>query len=126
MPGVFDETKSEELVGENEQQEGTVSNEEIAQMEADAVEAQKDLNRRNLEKVKEIVATKQKLFDRKQRLFEIKIPIDEEEDGTTVMMKFKARRLTHSERSKMEAIKPPDGYSDISAEDFVKMKNQGY
>lgn len=125
MPGVFDENK-EGLVGEMEQPAGTISQKEIDAMAKDAAEAQKDYNRRKEDKVKEIVATKKRLFDRKERLFTIKVPVDEEDDGTTVMMTFKARRLTHAERSQMEAIKPPDGYSEISAEDFVKLKNQGY
>lgn len=124
MPVFDDESKG--LVGELEKPAGTVDEKDIKEMERTAVEAQKDLNRRKKDKVKEILATKEKLFDRTKRTYDINIPIDELEDGTTIMMKFKARRLTHEERSKFEAIRPPDAYSDVTDEQFGKMKDQGY
>jgi hypothetical protein len=113
---VFDENK------------GTVSKEEIDQMSGVMTEHQKDYNRRKQEKVREILATKEKLFARTERIYEIRVPVDEEEDGTQVMMKFKARRLTPAERSKMDAIKPYDMMSiyEISDEEFEQATNQGY
>lgn len=115
MTGVFEEKKP-----------GTISDEEIAAMKSTAVDAQRDYNRRKQEKIKEIVATKKKLFSRSERVYDIRVTVDEEEDGTPIVMKFKARRLTHTERAKMDAVKPYDGYSPVSDEQFVKIKNQGY
>ena len=113
-------------VFEDETRPGTISDDEIKALTNEAQDAQRDYNRRKQDKIKEIVATKKKLFDRGERLYDIKIAVDEEEDGTQVMMKFKARRLTHSERAKFEPVKPYDGYTPVSDEQFVKIKNQGY
>lgn len=111
-----------------EEDKGTVTKEEIDQMSGVISEHQKDYNRRKQEKVKEILATKEKLFARRERTYEIRVPVGEEEDGTQIMMKFKARRLTHEERSSMEAIKPYDMMSvyEISDEEFQKATEQGY
>jgi uncharacterized coiled-coil protein SlyX len=111
-----------------EEDKGTVTKEEIAEMSDVITEHQKDYNRRKQDKVKEILATREKLFARGERTYEIRVPVDEEEDGTQVMMKFKARRLTHEERSTMEAIKPYDMMSvyEISDDEFQKATEQGY
>jgi len=113
---IFDENK------------GTVTKEEIDQMTDVISEHQKDYNRRKEDRIKEILATKEKLFARNERTYDISIAVDEEEDGTQVMMKFKARRLTHEERSEMNALKPYDMMSvyEISEEEFEKATEQGY
>jgi len=111
-----------------EENKGTVTKEEIEQAAGVIAEHQKGYNRRKQDRIKEIVATKEKLFSRGERVYEIAVAVDEEEDGTQVMMKFKARRLTHEERSKMGAIKPYDMMSvyEISEEEFEKATEQGY
>jgi hypothetical protein len=116
------------MVGIFEEKKGTVSKEEIAKMEKDAAELQKDYNKRQAHKFKEVMATKEKLFARKARAFDIKIPIGEEEDGTQVMMKFKVRRLTHEERMQFDSIKPYDAIdpSKLTDEDYRNMSDQGY
>jgi len=116
MAGVFEEKK------------GTVSKEEIAQMEQEAAALQKDYNKRKINKVKEVIATKEKLFARKSRAFDVKIPIGEEEDGTQIVMTFKVRRLTHEERMNFDSIKPYDAIdpTKLTDKDYRDMSDQGY
>jgi hypothetical protein len=89
---------------------------------------QKDFNSRKMEQAKTIIATKEKLFARKKRLFEVKVPIDEEEDGTPIVMSFKVRRLSHEERSSMKKFKPYEVMNiyEMSEEDMESMSEQGY
>jgi hypothetical protein len=89
---------------------------------------QKEVNQRKTEKAKKIIATKEKLFARKNRVFDINIPIDEEDDGTPIMLTFKVRRLSHEERSTMKKFKPYEVMNiyEMSDEDMQAMSEQGY
>jgi hypothetical protein len=117
MTGVFEEKKS-----------GTISDEEIANLNKDALELQKDYNRRRADKFKEVLATKEKLFARKARTFDVKVPVGEDENGVQTMMVFKVRRLTHEERMSFDSIKPYDQINpdNLTDEDYKAMSDQGY
>lgn len=107
---------------------GTINRKEIDGMKDEAAEAQKILNNQNIKKAKRIQATRDKIWTREERLFEVEVPVDMDESGEEEVWVFKVKRLTQEQRAKLGTTRPYDekALREMGDEEYSEMVDRGY
>lgn len=126
IPETLEIKKGGVLKIEEETNENAFTPEELEAIKDTVAQKGKEKKEEKEIKTKVISAERNKLFARVNRRFDILLPIEEEEDGTLVQMKFVARRLSGAERASLTPVKPAIIGQELTEEDYLKNELQGY
>lgn len=104
-------------------EDGTLTDEEIAALQPDAVEAKEEFEKEKERRVEEILATKDLLFGDRKKPFDLKVDV-----GDKVLI-FKVKRLSERERSqlnKINNIKFGQNLEDLTPKQIEELRENGY
>jgi len=114
-----EEEKPERVLGEN----GVLTDEDLQELQKDAVENQEEFEKYRSEKLKKTFVTKADLVRHKDKLHEIEIDVGEE------IFVFKARRMSERERAQLNQLnfaKFGGDWDKLSPEEVQQIADQGY